>query len=421
MKKKSSEFPCNANINRRHFLSKTSLGIGALVLGSSASASTELIAQGDHTISNAAGSGAPPDLMKLKYMSENGYGFMSDAIHMGEQSGYSTTPIHNSVNINGIYQRGSRNNPTLNAFHEKIRVLEGAEATYSGTCGMAIILQTLHTLLSTGDRVVVHHTIYSHTNRLLRDYRDRFGIELEIMDMKDLAKLRKTLQKKKTKMVYFEPYANPSMEVLDAPSIIQEAKEVGALSVIDNSFLSPYYFRPLQYGADLVLHSATKYISGDGGAMGGVVSGSDELIGEIRSMITSMGGILRPFDASMISQGLKTLGIRMERHSASALEVARYLEGHPRVARVRYGGLPSWEGYEVGSTYLHGFGGMMGIEWKDPETDGIFRERGKICQNEGSFGDPVSLVRRRGQGYTRISIGLEDTSDIIADFEQALA
>ncbi len=360
-------------------------------------------------------------LLDPKFTSAKSRDFMSDAIHVGEQSGYSTTPIHHSTNIDGRYQRGGDNNPTLNAFREKIRAMEGAEAAWPATCGMAIISQTFHALLSAGDRVVAHHTLYSHTDTLLRHYRDRFGVDVQIVDMKDLAQLRETLQAKKTRLVFFEPYANPSMEVLDAPAIIREAKDAQALSVLDNSFLSPYLFQPIRYGADLVLHSATKFISGDGGAMGGVVCGSDRLVGRIRSMITSMGGILRPFDAVLLLQGLKTLGIRMERCTATALEVARLLEKHPKVARVRYGGLPSWDGYEVGKTYVRGFGGMMAVEWRDRATESDFRGRLEICKNEGSFGDTATLVRRRGAGYTRIAIGLEDPADIIADFEQALA
>jgi cystathionine beta-lyase/cystathionine gamma-synthase len=155
--------------------------------------------------------------------------------------------------------------------------------------------------------------------------------------------------------------------------------------------------------------------------MGGVISGSRQLIGSIRSTITSMGGILRPFDAVLLLRGLRTLGIRMERCTATALQVARYLEGHPKVARVRYGGLASWDGYHVGATYLRGFGGMMGIEWKDSRTEAVFRQRVKICRDEGSFGRTATPVRRRGERYTRIAIGLEEPADLIADFEQALA
>jgi cystathionine beta-lyase/cystathionine gamma-synthase len=401
-------------LNKREFLTS------AAVVGAAAAWQSASLAQQD-TVADGIEGTRTGDLLDPEFASADAHGFMSDAIHLGEQSGYSTTPIHHSTNIDGIYQRGATNNPTLNAFEEKIRALEGGEAAVSATCGMAIISQTLHSLLRSGDRVVAHHTLYEHTHSLLRAYRDRFGVEVLLVDMTDLTGLRETLRAKETRMVYFEPYANPSMDVLDAPAIIRAAKEVGALSILDNSFLSPYLFQPLRYGADLVLHSATKYISGDGGAMGGVISGRRQLIGSIRSTITSMGGILRPFDAVLLLQGLRTLGIRMERCTATALQVARYLEGHPKVAQVRYGGLASWVGYHVGATYLRGFGGMMGIEWKDSRTEAVFRQRVKICRDEGSFGRTATLVRRRGERYTRIAIGLEEPADLIADFEQALA
>ena len=374
-------------------------------------------AQGEHAIEDSV---VPQDLLDPKFASADGHGFMTDAILVGQKGKNSHVAIHQQTNIDGKYQRVGGNNPTLNVFHEKIRALEGGESATSATCGMAIISQTLHALLSSGVRVVAHQTIYSHTTALLIDYRDRFGIELEFVDMKDLENLRDTLRAKKTDFVYFEPYANPSMDVLDAPTIIREAKEVGALTILDNTFLSPYLLQPLRYGADLVLQSATKYISG-GSAMGGVVSGNGKLIKRIEKMIKNMGGILRPYDASLILEGLKTLGMRMERCTASALEVARYLEDHRKVARVHYGGLPSWEGYEVGSTYLRGFGGMMGVKWKDSGTESNFRGRVKMFKNEGSYGDSATRVRKRGKGYTRIAIGLEDPADIIADIEQALA
>jgi cystathionine beta-lyase/cystathionine gamma-synthase len=404
----------DCRLNKREFLTS------AAVVGAAAAWPSASPAQPD-TVANGIEGIETEDLLDPEFASADARGFMSDAIHLGEQSGYSTTPIHHSTNIDGIYQRGATNNPTLNAFEEKIRALEGGEAAVSATCGMAIISQTLYSLLRSGDRVVAHHTLYEHTHSLLRAYRDRFGVEVLLVDLNDLTGFRDALRAKETRMVYFEPYANPSMDVLDAPAIIRAAKEAGALSILDNSFLSPYLFQPLRYGADLVLHSATKYISGDGGAMGGVISGSRQLIGRIRSTITSMGGILRPFDAVLLLQGLRTLGIRMERCTATALQVARYLEGHPKVARVRYGGLPSWDGYHVGATYLRGFGGMMGVEWKDSRTEAVFRQRVKICRDEGSFGRTATLVRRRGDRYTRIAIGLEEPADLIADFEQALA
>ena len=229
--------------------------------------------------------------------------------------------------------------------------------------------------------------------------------------------------------MHFEPYVNPTCEVLDAPALIREAKAAGALCFVDNTWLTPYLFQPLRHGADLVLHSATKYLGGHGSAMGGIACGTGAHVTAIRETISAMGGILRPFDAFLITQGVKTLAMRMRQHTASALEVARFLESHPKVARVRYGGLPSWSGHALAATFLKGTGGMLGVEWKDDATWQGFRERLKLCKPWVSLGDVVTLVSKRDPEpdraipprYTRISVGLEDTPDIIADFEQALA
>lgn len=370
----------------------------------------------------------PMDLTDEKFVSANGHGFMSDSIHLGEEPGFSVTPIYQAKNVRGVYQRPGRN-PTVGAFEVKIKSLEGGEYAVSAPCGMSIITQTWLTLLSAGDRIVVHRCVYDNVMTLLRDHLPRFGIDVVWVDMHDLAALRNVLAEKKPRVVHFEPYVNPTCEVLDAPAIIRLAKEAGAVSIVDNTWLSPCLFQPLRHGADLVLHSATKYIGGHGSAMGGVVSGSKALLSRIEKTIGVMGGIIRPFDTFLLTQGLKTLRLRMEGHTASALKVAAFLEAHPKVARVRYGGLASWDERGIGKSYLRGFGGMMGVEWKDAATHESFDRRLKLCKPWVSLGDVITLVSKRGEEtdraipprFTRISIGLEDAADIIADFQQALA
>jgi methionine-gamma-lyase len=227
---------------------------------------------------------------------------------------------------------------------------------------------------------------------------------------------------------HWEPYVNPTMEVLDSPEIIRISKEAGAMTVVDNTWLTPYLFQPLRRGADLVVHSATKYISGHGSAMGGVVAGKKFVVQKVEATLGVLGGILRPFDAFLLTQGLKTLALRMQRHSQTAHQVARFLEGHPKVQRVRYGGLPSWPGNKVGQTHLSAYGGMLGVEWKDDATHQHFPKRLKLCKPWASLGDVVTLVQHRGEEpargipkrYTRISVGLEEAGDIVADFKQAL-
>ncbi len=265
--------------------------------------------------------------------------------------------------------------------------------------------------------------------RLFNEYFPKWGIEVKWVDMTDLNQVKQALTEKKAKIVYFEPYANPSMDLLDAPALIRLAKEAGAMAWVDNTWLTPYLFRPLQHGADLVLHSATKYICGHGSAMGGVVAGAKSHVDRIRDATGMIGGIMRPFDAFLITQGLKTLPIRMERHCASALKVAKFLEKHPAVERVRYGGLKSYRCNRVGATFLKGFSGMLGVEWKSEKVHENFNKGLKMCKNWTSLGDAVTLVQKEWEvphrgvpaHYTRISIGLEDPKDIIADFKQAIA
>lgn len=410
------------DLSKREFL-KT-----AALLGVGAATPSLLSAEQNGAAPLASGSSAGPELMDPKFISVNAQGFMSNAIHRGEETGFSVTPIYQSKNVKGAYQRPPCN-PTVGAFEVKMKSLEGGECAVSAPCGMSIITQTFLTFLSAGDRIVAHRCVYDNVMNLLRDHLPRFGIEVRFVDMNDVANLRAVLREKKTKLVHFEPYVNPTCEVLNAPALIHTAKEAGALCTVDNTWLSPYLFQPLSHGADLVLHSATKYLGGHGSAMGGVVTGSKDLVERIEKTIGVMGGIIRPFDAFLLTQGIKTLRLRMKEHTANALAVARFLESHPKVACVRYGGLPSWDGHKTGSSYLRGFGGMMGVEWKDAKTHNTFGDRLKMCKPWVSLGDVVTLVYRRDpeparfipERYTRISIGLEDSADIIADFKQALA
>jgi len=258
-----------------------------------------------------------------------GHDVTTDAIHAGEEPGFSVTSIYQAKNIHGYYQRPPNHNPTLEALEGKVRAMEGGEAAVSSACGMATISQIVATFLASGDRVVIHRCNYDWVMTLFGDYLPKWGIEVDWVNMNDPDLVRQAVRAKRTKMVWFEPYVNPTMEVLDAPAIIRIAKEVGAMTVIDNTWLSPYLYQPLREGADLVLHSATKYIGGHGSAMGGIVTGSEALIGKVRQTMGPFGGLMRPFDAFLITQGLKTLPLRMERHCASAQKMAEFLGGKP--------------------------------------------------------------------------------------------
>lgn len=407
-------------LNKRDFLKITA------TLGAGTAFPSFAAAAGDPTTSSAV----PPlgDLLDVNFASASGRHFGSQVIHHGEQAGFQVTPISQDKAAPGYQRPGNLNNPTVAPLLRKIMEMEGTDAAAGGPCGMGIISQTYLALLRPGDRVVAHRCNYHWVMTLFRDYLPEWGVEVEFVDMNDPANLAKSLREKPAKFVHFEPYVNPTMEVLDTPALIKVAKQAGAAVVVDNTWLTPYLLQPSRLGADLVIHSVTKYIGGHGNAMGGVVSGRKELVNRISHAQNWFGGLLRPMDAFLVTQGVKTLPLRMRQHCRSARMVAGFLESHPAVARVRYGGLPSWNPQaETGS--LKGFGGMLGIEWKNDAVHQNLGKHVRLMVNQTSLGDPVTRVMQceenKASGvpprYTRVSIGLEEPEDVIADFEQAIA
>lgn len=407
--------------SRREFLES---GLAAAAAGSADNAA------GDETPTPRTPAPLPTSLIDPAFVSPDGRQLASDAIHLGQEPGFSVTPIYQGKNSqHGRYQRPSLN-PTISSLEAKINGLEGGAEAATGPCGMSVIAHTYLAHVKAGDRVVAHRCNYDAVMTLLREKLPRFGVEVELIDMNDPDNLRASLRKKKTRIVHFEPYVNPTAEVLPALELIRVASEHGAMTVIDNTWLSPVLFQPLRHGADVVIHSATKYIGGHGSAMGGVACGRDmEHIREIRRASIPFGGLLRPFDAFLLDQGIKTLELRVARHTESAMTVAHWLEAHPKVARVRYGGLESWAKRQFqGKPYTRAFAGLLGVEWKDERTHGAFDGKLRMCKPWGSLGDVVTLAQQRkaepDRGiparYTRIAVGLEDPRDIIADCEQAL-
>ncbi len=368
------------------------------------------------------------------YQSAENRDFTTDAIHGGYHGTSSAVPIYQG-NTNhrpgyegtNSYGRGldRAGGPTCGALEEQVRMLEGAAWAQATSCGMAAIGQTLFGLLKSGDRVVGHETVYAGTQMFFKEVLPvKWGVDVEQVNMCDLDALSATLEKP-TRMVYFEPYAH-SMEFIDLKRAIDLAHEAGALAVVDNTFLSPYLLRPLQYGADVVLHAMTKYMAGHGDALAGIVSGRDEEIRkQIHYMRILMGGVLAPMNAFLVHRGLKTLAFRMERHCASAQKVAEYLDQHEKIAQMRYLGLPAHPNHEAATGYLHGFGGMMRFVSRPGVSLDAFINRLKMCKPWYSLGDVETLVLPSGEdaehGFSaRISVGLEDPDDIIADLDQAL-
>ena len=347
-------------------------------------------------------------------------GFATDAVHAGEDETASATPIYQAATVNGEYTR--LGNPTIKAFEEKIRTLEGGARSIATASGMAAVTQTLLALLESGQRLVSHHTVYGGTIQLFQGCLPRLGIDAEMVDMTDLDALRAAVKKPTTQVVYFEPLANPTLDVIDVNAVIEIGHKTGATVVVDNTFLTPYLLRPLELGADVVLHSATKYLCGHGDTIAGVVTTQTEELGQkVTEARKLFGGILSPMNAFLLLRGTKTLPIRMEKHCDNAEAVAAFLESHPKVSRVFYPGLPSSPGHEIAATYLDRFGAMMSIELVDEDVRRGLLERVELCKAWVSLGDMGSLViGQGGRRRVRMSVGIEDADDIIADLGRAL-
>lgn len=355
-------------------------------------------------------------------------GFSTRAIHVGRPPDSSTVPIYEVATLTGSYTRDR--NPTVAALEERVADLEGGRRALATASGMAAISQTLMSLLHTGDRVLCHPACYVTTRDFMDETLARLGIQVSYVDMTDLDQVREAL-KTAPRLVFFEPLANPTLDVIDIGAVAALAHQADALVVVDNTFLTPYLLRPLELGADLVVHSATKYLSGHGDALGGIIVAWDEsLLDCIYTGRCNQGGILSPFNAFLILRGIQTLPIRMDRHCRNAQTVAEFLSNHEHIAMVRYPGLASHPQHDLARRQLHGFGGMIGFEVA--VSIARFCRSVRLCRCAVSLGDVTSLVLPivwhgyTGQSgmvprrYVRMSVGLEDIEDVIADLEQAL-
>lgn len=346
-------------------------------------------------------------------------GFQTDAIHAGEAEHASSTPISLGATSDAVYYRTG--NPTLAAFEAKAAALDNGTHGVSAACGMAAVSQTLLTLLSAGSRLVCHHTVYHWSRELLHRELPRFGVEVVPVDMRESAELAAALETR-TDVVYFEPLSNPTLDIVDAPAVIAAAHAAGARAVVDATWLSPYLFRPLEHGADAVIHSATKFLCGHGDALAGVVVTRDPALAEdLVRVRNTLGGILGPMNAYLLMRGMKTLPIRMRQHCANAQAIAEYLERHPKVTQVWYPGLAGTRGHGIARAQWSGFGGMLGFALESRAARDAFLDRVELCKPWVSLGDAASLVHdARSENRIRMSVGLEDCADIERDLEQAI-
>jgi methionine-gamma-lyase len=332
-------------------------------------------------------------------------------------------------------------NPTVAVLEKRLANLEGGEAGLATASGMGAITAALWTLLQAGDAIVADQTLYGCTFAYLEHGLTRLGIEVRFADLTRPEALRSALTAN-TRVVYYETPANPNMRLIDIAAVSAVARRHGALTIVDNTYCTPYLQRPLELGADLVVHSATKYLGGHGDLIAGAAVGSRELIDRIRFFgIKEMtGACISAMDAYLVLRGIKTLALRMQRHCASALHLARSLERHPAVDWVAYPGLDSFPQADLARRQMRLAGGMIALELKGGYEAGVcFMNRLRLVMRAVSLGDCESLAQhpasmthstyapeeraRHGiaEGLVRLSIGLEDCTDIEADLLQALA
>lgn len=386
-------------------------------------------------------------------------GFATRAIHFGydpqEEHGALTPPLHltstyafESAEAGGEIFAGDRagylysrvSNPTNDLLERRIASLEGAEAALANASGMGAITSLLWTYLQPGDEIITDLTLYGCTFALFQHGLARFGVKITHIDMTDPANLAQTIGPK-TRFVYFETPANPNMRLVDIARVSQIAHQHGAQVIVDNTYATPVLTRPIELGADFVVHSATKYLGGHGDLLAGLVVGRAEEITQVRTMgVKDMtGAVLSPFNAMLILRGLKTLHLRMQRHCENAQVIAQMLEGHPAVDQVWYPGLDSFAQRDLAARQMAGPGGMIAFEVKGGLAAGkqVMNRLGLI-HRAVSLGDAETLIQHPAsmthatytpeeraahgisEGLIRISAGLEDVDDLLADLEQAL-
>ena len=375
-------------------------------------------------------------------------GFATTAIHTGsepdEATGSVTVPIYqtstyaqDALGKHKGYEYARTQNPTRSALERNVAALEGARFGFAFASGMAAIDATLR-LVKSGEHVVVSDNTYGGTARLFNRILTNYGITFDYVDTSEPLNVEAAI-KPNTKMVFIETPTNPVMIVTDLKEVSEIAHRAGARVVCDNTFMSPYLQRPLEFGVDIVVHSTTKYLNGHSDGVGGMVVLNDEddanWIGFVQN---SAGAILSPFDSWLVMRGTKTLALRMEQHDKSGRAVAAFLEEHPKVRKVYYPGSASHPQHALARRQQHGFGGMVAFDVGSLANARTVLESVKLCTLAESLGGVETLIshpatmthasvdedkrQRLGitDGLVRISVGIEDTDDIIADLDQAL-
>ncbi|MBB6332071.1 O-succinylhomoserine sulfhydrylase [Chryseobacterium sediminis] len=335
-----------------------------------------------------------------------------------------------------LYSRFS--NPNVTEFTDKIAKMEGAEAGYAFATGMAAIYSTFAALINAGDHIVSCQSVFGSTHTLFTKYFPKWNIETSYFKAEDAENVEQYI-KPNTKILYLETPTNPAIEILDLEFFGQIAKKHNLIFIVDNCFATPYLQQPIKYGADIVVHSATKLIDGQGRVLGGIAVGKEDLIREIYLFARNTGPALSPFNAWVLSKSLETLAIRVEKHCENALKVAEFLENHPNVDLVKYPFLKSHPSYEVAKKQMKLGGNIVAFEIKGGIEGGrAFLDKIQMCSLSANLGDTRTIVTHPAStthsklsdeernevgitaGLVRCSVGLENVEDIIADLKQAL-
>ncbi|MFD7299087.1 cystathionine gamma-synthase [Streptomyces sp. NPDC059897] len=375
-------------------------------------------------------------------------GFETTAIHAGNTAdpvtGAVVPPIYQVSTykqdgvggLRGGYEYSRSANPTRTALEENLAALEGGRRGLAFASGLAAEDCLLRTLLAPGDHVVIPNDAYGGTFRLFAKVVTRWGVEFSVADTSDVESVRAAITPL-TKAVWVETPSNPLLGITDIAAVAQVAHEAGALLVVDNTFASPYLQQPLALGADVVVHSMTKYMGGHSDVVGGaLVVNDDALADELTFHQNAMGAIAGPFDAWLVLRGIKTLPVRMDRHSENATRVADMLTRHPRVTKVLYPGLPEHPGHEIAAKQMKAFGGMVSFQVQGGEEAAVeVCNRAELFTLGESLGGVESLVEHPGRmthasvagsalevpaDLVRLSVGIESADDLLADLQQAL-
>ncbi|MEE9520726.1 MAG: PLP-dependent aspartate aminotransferase family protein [Dehalococcoidales bacterium] len=375
--------------------------------------------------------------------------FETLAIHAGERPdvtfGAISVPIYQTstfafedVGKTRGYDYSRTANPTRKVLEDTIARLEGGKAGFAFATGMAAEATVIH-LLKAGDHIISGDDVYGGTYRLFQNVMRDFGLEFTFLRLNDRKRIEKAIQPN-TRMIWLETPSNPLLNIIDIEMVVDIAKKHKLMTVIDNTFATPYFLRPIEYGIDLVVHSTTKYLNGHCDVVGGaVVTTTDELTERVQFLLNAMGTCASPFDCWLVLRGIETLPVRMRQHERNAIKVADYLKKHPKVKRVFFPGLKSHPGHAIARRQMKGFGGVVSFELKEgAKAVNSFLKRIKVFSLAESLGGAASLAEHPATmshasmpkdamekaGITeeliRLSVGLENIDDLIWDLEQAI-